>query len=35
MILGMELTVTGRFELYEEEDFTDVHLVDADVTWNA
>ena len=31
--LGTELTVTGRFVLYEEETFTYVHLADADVQW--
>ena len=30
---GTEITVTGRFELYEEETFTYAHLADADVRW--
>ncbi len=31
--LGTELTVTGRFELYEDDAFTYVHLADAQVSW--
>ena len=32
--MGDEVTVIGRFEQYQEEGYSGIHLVDADVEWN-
>lgn len=31
---GTEITVCGRFELYQEDGYDYIHLVDAELTWN-
>ena len=31
---GTEITVCGRFEIYQEDDYDYIHLMDAELTWN-